>query len=115
MTSDQCVLVVDGLRETKDVLQAVLEPRGMRVDRIRGDHVQTPPDKPVPHVVVIDDDHQSKSDLSWSDVPQVMIGTAAKPKLAMEPNQQQYLQKPYQYSELIQAIDPLLDCQKRAA
>lgn len=115
MTSDQCVLVVNGLRETRDVLQAVLEPRGMRVDRVRGDHVPTPPDKPVPQVVVIDGDHQAKNDVSWSDVPRVMIGTAAKPKLAMEYDQQQYLQKPFQYSELIQAIDQLLDCQNRAA
>ena len=36
MTVAQRVLVVDGLSETEAVLRAVLEPKGLEVDRIRG-------------------------------------------------------------------------------
>ena len=35
MTGKQHVLVVDGLSETEEVLRAVLEPRGLSVDRVR--------------------------------------------------------------------------------
>ena len=40
MTAKQRVLVVDGLSETEEVLRAVLEPRGLMVDRIRSEVAQ---------------------------------------------------------------------------
>ncbi len=35
MTSGQKVVIIDGAPETAEVLQAVFEPRGHRVERIR--------------------------------------------------------------------------------
>lgn len=115
MASGQRVLVVDGLSETEEVLRAVLEPRGLIVDRVRGyqnDH--KPPGNGSPHVVVLHDGDTEAAHTrleSWSDVPRVIIGSAHIPAPLGTSHSacDQYLQKPFQYGELIQAIERLLD------
>ncbi len=118
------VLVVDGLSETEAVLRAVLEPRGWRVNRIRRQTENSfPADRPrfdvaqstiPPRVVVIhandaDDGHLAAE--SWNLIPQVVIGPAktASNCDSDRTNGNQYLEKPFQYPELIQAIERLLE------
>ena len=48
------VLVIDSESETVEVLRAVLEPRGLRVDRVR--ELTTNSDPTAPSLLVIDDD-----------------------------------------------------------
>jgi hypothetical protein len=107
--------VIDGLSETGEVLKAVLEPRGLVVDRIRR-HQRGGCRRPAPpQVVVIDGDEYPESDTShsgWADVPRVVIGSADMPD-DWQPNltppaDRRYLQKPFEYSELVEAIEHLL-------
>jgi DNA-binding response OmpR family regulator len=110
----QRVLVVDGLSETGEVLKAVLEPRGLVVDRIRG-HRRAGAGA-APQIVVIDRDDGTADDAHdrrWADVPRVVIGSADMPD-GWDPRQagaagQHYLQKPFEYGELVSAIEHLLE------
>jgi DNA-binding NtrC family response regulator len=113
----QRVLVVDGLAETEQVLRAVLEPRGLAVDRVR--RAQVRPDDLVrrcpPHVVVLHLDDApaegagtaSKSSDAWANVPRVLIGETEASPPARNAGEH-FLEKPFQYGELIQAIERLL-------
>ena len=120
MRSGQRVLVVDGLLETGEVLKAVLEPRGLVVDRIRG-HRRAGAGA-APQIVVIDRDDSTVADAHdrrWADVPRVVIGSADMPD-GWHPHQpgtagQHYLQKPFEYGELVSAIEHLLDRRPAAA
>lgn len=107
------VLVVDGLTETEEVLKAVLEPRGWQVDRVRR-HARTSdsPSRPKPHLVVLhahDDSSCAEPDGNWSSVPQIVIGSM---QLDDDPSEQtgdcRYFRNPFQYGELIQAIEQML-------
>jgi len=105
------VLVVDELSETREVLQAILEPRGLRVESSTTADALSENDDP--DVIVIDMESaaaQRPSNRHWNKVPRVIIGSA---RLSLEhgptgehPNR--YLSKPFQYPELIQAIEQLL-------
>ena len=114
--SDQ-VLIVDGLRETADVLRAVLAPRGLDVARIRGDGAfpAGDSDAPIPRVVVIHQEGNAALVHSpgsvWSNVPRVIISSDDLPQHASPCNgdRQHYLRKPFQYGDLVQAIERLLD------
>ena len=115
MTIGPRVLVIDGLSETEEVLKAVLEPRGLRVDRIRGDSRArggTPETASLPpSVVVVHLDetlHTADASEGFPDVPQVIIGSAKISCCCHAVCRHQYLQKPFQYRELIQAIEQLL-------
>ena len=110
MSHGQRVLVVDGLSEVQEVLQAVLEPRGLRVDWVRN-HVHSPssPAQNRPDLVILDAE-AIPDDLppdDWAGVPQVIIGGVAQAVSPLGP-QRQYLNKPFQYTELIRAIEQLL-------
>lgn len=114
MSHGQRVLVVDGLSDVQEVLQAVLEPRGLQVDWVRGQvqrHSSTSSGRP--DILVIDAEAAPAAEReadNWDGVPQVIIGSQRVPspaKPAFVPNRQ-YLSKPFQYSELIQAIERLL-------
>ncbi len=108
MTSGQRVLVVDGLTETEEVLKAVLEPQGLAVDRIRH-HARTDDAEQKPSVIVVHQDSSSAADQTnrWSGIPTVVIGTAQID--APEPDDgEQFLAKPFQYGDLICAIERLL-------
>ncbi|MGH7201707.1 MAG: hypothetical protein ACREJB_13950 [Planctomycetaceae bacterium] len=116
MTSGQRVLVVDGPSETGEVLKAVFEPRGLRVDRVRSHEGHGSADAP-PHVVVLhaDESHaHADEDAAWPSVPRVIIGSV---RLSEEDEDRDHcrLDKPFQYRELIQAVERLLDNQNRAA
>ena len=110
MASGQRVLLVDGLSETEEVLKAVLEPRGLHVDHVSGPpHDGTASDSLPPHVLVIHDDGDSAdgSDRNgWRRIPQVIIGSAEV--APMSDDRHRYLREPFQYRELIQAIEQLL-------
>lgn len=116
MTNGQRVLVVDGLAETEEVLKAVLEPQGMEVNRIRthlapASHATEPP-----HLVILHEESHTDSKPttdSWEDIPRVIIGSATLPSGTASPNSQsrsreQYLAQPFQYRDLIQAVEHLL-------
>jgi CheY-like chemotaxis protein len=104
----QRVLVVDGVSEIRDVLEAVLAPRGLQVEWMRSS-IQSHDTPDRPDIVVIDAE-ATPSDTrqtTWDGVPQVIIGT--KPRSAATADRcRQYLPKPFQYGDLIQAIERLL-------
>lgn len=112
MASGQSVLVVDGLTETAQVLKAVLEPRGLRVNRIRARQrsAENVADASPSVIVLHEDSPPQASDVTarWGAAPRVIIGSA---KLGDQPSGQQrehYLQQPFHYGELISAIEQLL-------
>ena len=118
VVNGQRVLVVDGMHEIQDVLRAVLAPRGMRVDWVRS-HMQQLPGEAAdrPDILVIDAEahpvHQSGKNQHWSNVPQVILGADVESSNADPDLQHAYLNKPFLFPELIQAIERLLP--KRAA
>ena len=106
MVNERRVLVVDGLSETGEVLKAVLEPRGHRVNRIR--QATTSSDvMDEPNVVVLHDDNEEH----WADVPRVVIGSARVPSR----RNTQYLQNPFEYAELVAAVERFLSEPESAA
>ena len=116
VTLAQRVLVVDGLAETEEVLRAVLEPKGLEVDRIRGAghgriaRQQLAAKRP-PSVVVL---HVEEGLEPISDVR----GLAGRPPDSDRCHEdrrprpavatvEHYLEKPFQYGELIRTIERL--------
>ena len=108
------VLVVDEVSDTEEVLRAVLEPRGMQVDRVRSERPASNAIVPLPAVVVIDAEKQPvrlRHSQEWKSVPQVIIGSALfEDGAAAESGAaaRRYLRKPFQYSELVQAIEHIV-------
>lgn len=117
MATGQRVLVIDGLSETEEVLRAVLEPRGLHVQRIRGSHsAPAAADAPPPSVIVLHDESHAARAPQWKHVPRVIIGSATFPERAPTADRrQQYLAKPFHYRELIAAIEQLLATGERAS
>lgn len=119
MASGQRVLVVDESSEMADVLQAVLEPRGVRVERARssamGPRATIDPanDSIRLSVVVVDEESTANRAAGcdqWHNVPKVVIGTASIPADSPAPGSapQRHLRKPFQYAELVRAIETLI-------
>lgn len=112
----QRVLVVDGLAETEQVLRAVLEPRGLEVDRIRGaETVDFAKDslaaKRPPSIVVLHvDDGPPQFPMSdgWAGIPRILIGATKTGGTSRPALLDHYLEKPFQYGELIRTIERLL-------
>jgi CheY-like chemotaxis protein len=111
----QRVLVVDGLSETEEVLRAVLEPRGLEVDRIRAARIRDLSAKRRPSVVVVHVDEAPFPDPAperWPDVPRILIGATRAPSRSQNGNGNghgdHYLEKPFHYGELIRAIERAL-------
>ena len=111
LVTGQRVLVIDGQSETKEVLKAVLEPRGLQVNHVRdniGVQDNIGNEDVSPHLVVLHEnstaEHSNRT--LFKNVPRVIIGTAVMPQKVDQ--NEQYLQHPFQYSELIQAIEQLL-------
>lgn len=103
------VLVIDGQPDTEAVLKAVLEPRGARVDWSRQTAAapSTQPEAP-PHVVVIDLDDQprnSRIDGTKASGGRILIGSH---RVTMGRSNDLFLEKPFQFPELISAIEGLL-------
>lgn len=115
MANGRRVLVVDGLAETEEVLKAVLEPRGLQVNRVRAALAgQELRDCGRPNVVVVHED-EARPETAGLDglnrIPRVVIGSTKGP--TGTDDGRNYLQQPFQYGELIQMIEQLLD--ERAA
>lgn len=107
----QRVLVVDQAPDTADILRAVLEPRGMQVDRVRSSarrRSETPANPPA--VLVIDAEQPSSPESpaeAWPAVPRVIIGSISGPSRPDAQSDRHYLAKPFQYAELVQTIERL--------
>jgi CheY-like chemotaxis protein len=133
VSSRERVLVVDEISDTAEVLQAVLEPRGVTVNRIcRLSQSDYPTVENRPAVVVYDADTIAAGAFAaggnWQGVPQIIIGTiraahadrpesdrgesnrgvSAKRESAVPNVARRYLQKPFQFAELLQAIEALI-------
>ena len=111
MPAAQRVLVVDGLAETEEVLRAVLEPRGLEVDRVRGPGAGAFASQCRPSLVVLhleDGPAQIPTPDGWQDVPRILIGATQAADRPHPPADEHYLEKPFQYGELIRTIELLL-------
>ena len=113
MSQPERVLVVDETSDTAEVLQAVLKPRGLFVNRIRPLEGPEVCSSNPPAVLVLDADSVETTAAGWAGfehVPQVIIGTWQVPESAGETSSasRRYLQKPFQYAELIQAVEALI-------
>jgi len=107
----QRVLVVDGLAETEEVLRAVLEPKGLGVDRVRGPGAGAFASKCPPSVVVLhleDGPTQVPTPEGLEDVPRILIGATHAADRPCPPADEHYLEKPFHYGELIRTIERLL-------
>lgn len=107
MNSVPHVLVIDGTSDTEAVLKAVLEPRGTQVERTRGAVARRRTDDVnAPHVVVIDlDDESADATAScFEESHRILIGSAA----TLVDDRDRFLSKPFQYPELLRAIEDLL-------
>ncbi len=113
MVNGQRVLVIDGMHEIQEVLHTVLAPRGMQVDWVRS-HAQQLPGEAAgrPDILVIDATALpiSKSDKTrqWRNVPQVILGANEADSNADANDQHTYLNTPFQFPDLIRAIEQLL-------
>ena len=107
------ILVVDGLSETTAVLKAVFEPRGHAVNRIRQSQLPSKSCSPEPSVVVW---HANEADDSqaanrFEGVPRIVIGRASG---AMSTGGSRRISQPFEYGELLQAIESLLSAESVA-
>lgn len=113
VVNGQRVLVVDGMHEIQEVLHAVLAPRGMQVDWVRS-HVEQLPGEAAgrPDILVIDAAalplHKSGKNRNWRDVPQVILGADEADSTGDGDDQHTYLNTPFQFPDLIRAIERLL-------
>lgn len=113
MALGQHVVVVDGISETAQVLRAVLEPRGMQVNRVLSYTLTESDAQDHPALVIVHEDESPASAADdvlpprWSGTPRVVIGSA---ELLTETGdgRRTYLQKPFQYGELVRAVERLL-------
>lgn len=106
------MLVIEGLSETEEVLKAVLEPRGLHVDRISArQNGNIPPETPPPSVVVLHTSNTPSAEDStkWDSVPRVIIGSAKMPAHSHGNSTGHYLQNPFHYGELIRVVERLLE------
>ena len=115
MNSSPRVLVIDESSDTETVLKAVLEPRGTSVGRSRNQRLASQSVlSSRPEVVVIDLDGELDSQFTgatWQSSPRVLIGTH-RPAVANQ--RERFLEKPFQYPELVRVIQELLDGQDAA-
>ena len=113
MVNGQRVLVVDGMHETQEVLQTVLAPRGMRVDWVRS-HVQQLPGSGSgrPDILVIEATAMpvagTAKNRDWKNVPKVILGADEATSNSDSDARHAYLESPFQFPDLIQAIERLL-------
>jgi hypothetical protein len=98
------ILVVDGLSETTAVLKAVFEPRGHAVNRVRQSEMPSGSASP-PRVLVwhANDAEDSPAANRFEGVPRIVIGRGAMPC-----GDSRRFSQPFEYGELLQAIESLL-------
>jgi CheY-like chemotaxis protein len=109
------VLVVGGASDTETVLKAVLEPRGATVERTRGLPVPSrSAEAASPNVVVIDLDAERDTEsvkFRWKESSRVLIGSRLPTFISAD---ERFLEKPFQFPELVQVIEELLDARPAA-
>lgn len=118
MSDGRRVLVVDGLAETEQVLKAVLEPRGLHIERVRQNaNLPETLAQRRPHLIVLhagDGSLPPDRDGQWSAVPHIVIGSMqcdphpADSESGEDAGDRRYFCKPFQYGELIGAIEQML-------
>lgn len=108
MNVSQRVLVIGGVSDTATVLQAVFEPRGATVERSRTHRPSSAQSRFASEVVVIDLDAEPCFD-SANNCSQrsnrVLIGSDTPKRISPD---DRFLAKPFQYPELVKAIEELL-------
>ena len=110
MNSSPRVLVIDGASDTETVLRAVLEPQGTSVGRRRNRSFATNIETQAPpEVVVIDIDAEPEAlsgEGNWSQRPRVLLGSHRPNDSGRD---ERFLEKPFQYPELVRIVQELLD------
>ena len=107
------VVVVDHSTETADVLQAVFAPRGVQVERRRSP-ARRPGAPRDAEVFVLDEECVAPPPSLSPPAPEmrnrVVLGSPASPPAAgpAAATSANYLPKPFQYAELIRAVETLL-------
>ena len=98
------MVVIDGVPETAQVLQAVFEPRGHRVERVRS-HSATSA-KPIHgSVLVLHDNAVGTRRSKYRGAPRVVIGSMSSE--AADPSETR-LSPMFQFAELVRAVEGLL-------
>ena len=118
MSNPDRILVVDEASDTAEVLRALLEPRGVSVSRIRRFDPAASAVEAVPALVVLNAETAggmiSAEPERWRHVPQVIIGTVRVPiaepadATASTAPVRRFLRNPFQFAELVQAIESLI-------
>jgi hypothetical protein len=98
------VVVIDGVPETAQVLQAVFEPRGHRVERLRS-HAATSVKPTHNSVLVLHDNAEGSRRSKYRGAPRVVIGSMSSE--AAEPSETR-LSPMFQFAELVRAVEGLL-------
>ncbi len=112
MSREQRLVVIDHSTDTADVLRAVFQPRGVAVERQRFSAVGK--SRASSDVFVLDEDSLDELSVTrengWGSQPRVLIGSATvEDRAARSPaDADAYLTKPFQYADLIQAVEYLL-------
>jgi DNA-binding response OmpR family regulator len=118
VSNTERVLVVDEVSDTAEVLQAVLEPHGVSVSRVRRlDPATAAGSEKCPAVVVLKAESMEgtipEGLEGWQHVPQVIIGTVRIPAADVGVSHagaaaRRVLQSPFQFADLVQAIESLI-------
>ena len=121
MDGSRRVLVVGGASDTETVLKAVLEPRGATDERSRGHRAHScsatrssPAAENSPEVVVIDLDLEQDAEFAasrWRQSNRVLIGSYLPRFISAD---ERFLAKPFQFPELVEVIEELLDARPAA-
>ncbi len=112
MNATPRVLLIDGSADTEAVVRAVLEPRGMSVARTRSHGVEVLCPDTAPDVVVLDlDEMTTATEDSWIDTHQVLLGST---RVEVSQPHVRFLEKPFQFPELIQVLEDLLTASRAA-
>ncbi len=112
MNATPRVLLIDGSADTEAVVRAVLEPRGMSVTRTRSHGAEPLHAETTPDVVVLDlDDINESDDAAWNETHQVRIGST---RVEVSQPHVRFLEKPFQFPELIQVLEDLLSASRAA-
>lgn len=109
MINTQRLVVVDGVPETAQVLRAVFEPRGHRVDRIRAYELDQFAQDPRNLLVLHQEDTPpAPAPPQLPTTPRVIIGSLSAEDARDSPTSSPRLQQPFHYAELIRAVESLL-------
>ena len=112
MNATPRVLLIDGSADTEAVIRAVLEPRGMSVSRTRSYGADSCRSNTTPDVVVLDlDELSTATEDAWSDTCQVQLGST---RVEVSQPHVRFLEKPFQFPELIQVLEDLLSASRAA-